>query len=178
MEVPEKIGKLERIAERTAYEMQQDKARRDPSEKRRKHIDKEPPMKKLRFWCRDCRLDFPGIGRKYVTGTHDWPSAVYRSRCPDCGRYCLRHLTDVADDPYYLASHRVKRERGRHTLDLLQPTEHGFDTMYPDAMRQHISEMQEKEREIELKHFDPALRFGRSRAMREELRTADYRFNL
>jgi len=176
MEVPEKIDRLARRAEEISYQMQQDRARAHERTRLQNEVDKAKPTARKRFWCRHCRLDFEGIGRKRVYGTAERPEAVHICRCPECAAACHRLITNAGKDRYWLMSHRVRRDRGRHRLDLLQPSEFGFNTMYPDAMKQHIKDMEDKEKEIEREHYDPSLRFGRSLAMRKALRRADYRF--
>lgn len=84
------------------------------------------------FWCDDCKLDFKSIAIRQIE--IDWSNskqniALYKTKC-DCGKWCMRLITDKNRDAYWTKSKAVRVDRGRHSLDLLQPHENGFVTLY------------------------------------------------
>lgn len=84
------------------------------------------------FWCEPCKADFPDQAIKEVEMDWSCPTqsiAFYRTK-HDCGRWCIRFITDTHMDPYWMKSKKVAADRGKHSLDTIQPHETGFQTLY------------------------------------------------
>lgn len=84
------------------------------------------------FWCSDCKEDFKAQAIKQTEV--DWSNtaqriAFYKTKC-FCGKWCIRLITDKLKDGYWMRSHAVARDRGKHFADMLQPGETGFNLLY------------------------------------------------
>lgn len=83
------------------------------------------------YWCSDCAKDFRAISIKQVQ--KDWNIdqniAFYKTKC-DCGKWCIRHITDKHKDSYFIKSRMLAKDRGVHHVDTLQPWQTGFNTLY------------------------------------------------
>lgn len=85
------------------------------------------------FWCHTCKEDFIAMSVKEVE--QDWsnPSqniARYHTKHKECGTWCIRHITDKLDDPFWSKSKAVALDRGKHSVDLLQPFENNYNLMW------------------------------------------------
>jgi hypothetical protein len=95
-------------------------------------IDEAPPKCFKDFYCSDCNEDFVAITVKQVE--MDWTNplqniAFYKVKHP-CGKWCIRYITDGLEDPYWMQSPRVARDRGEHYADLIQPFENNYNLLY------------------------------------------------
>lgn len=84
------------------------------------------------FYCRTCKQDFPSLAHKQVEV--DWSNtdqhiAFFKTK-HSCGTWCIRYITDRLDDPYWMESPKVYRDRGEHYQDLIQPFENGYNLLY------------------------------------------------
>lgn len=84
------------------------------------------------FWCKDCKLDFKGGAVKQVET--DWTNssqriAFYKMKC-DCGKWCIRLITDRHKDAFWSKSRLMALDRGNHANDTIQPHETGFNLLY------------------------------------------------
>lgn len=84
------------------------------------------------FYCEDCREDFKSMAVKQVE--IDWSNtaqdiAFYKAKC-DCGKWCIRHITDKFKDGFWSKSRLVAIDRGSHYKDTVQPWETGFNLLY------------------------------------------------
>lgn len=84
------------------------------------------------FYCRKCQEDFKSVAIKQYEV--DWSNesqhiAFYKTKCFK-GHWCVRFITDKDRDPYWSKSKLVAIDRGRHSLDLLQPYQEGFNLLY------------------------------------------------
>lgn len=84
------------------------------------------------FWCDRCKQDFKSMAIKQVE--IDWSNpaqriAFYKSKC-DKGHWCMRLITDKLKDAFWQRSRAIARDRGRHSRDILQEFESGYNLMY------------------------------------------------
>lgn len=83
------------------------------------------------FWCERCRLDFKAVAQRQIE--EDWTSdgqiAFYKTKCFR-GHWCIRLITDKVRDPYWRRSRAVAKDRAKHSADLIQPFEEGFNLLY------------------------------------------------
>ena len=109
---------------------------RDDFRQRRKSLyEREEDIKAAKgketkaFYCDGCKKDFIGEAIKQVET--DWSNtnqqvAFYRTKC-FCGKWCLRHITDIHQDRYFAKSKIVSQNRGKHMMDVLQPFQTGYE---------------------------------------------------
>lgn len=84
------------------------------------------------FWCEGCSKDFKSISIRQVEADWSCPTqniAFYKTKC-ECGKWCIRLITDKNRDGYWTRSRGVARDRGRHYADTIQPGETGFNMLY------------------------------------------------
>jgi len=86
----------------------------------------------LPFYCSDCKKDFVSMTIKQFE--IDWSNsnqyiAYYKTKC-DCGKWCIRHITDKFKDAYWFKSKKVSKDRGVHFADTIQPYESNFNLLY------------------------------------------------
>lgn len=84
------------------------------------------------FWCDDCRKDFKSMSIREVE--IDWSNtlqniAFYKTKC-DCGKWCIRLITDRHKDAFFTKSKLMALDRGNHYADTVQPYESGFNLLY------------------------------------------------
>lgn len=84
------------------------------------------------FHCIPCNVDFKGQALKQIEV--DWTNptqniAFYKTKCFK-GHWCIRLITDRHRDHYWFKSLAVARDRGKHSDDMLQPYETGFNLLY------------------------------------------------
>ena len=84
------------------------------------------------FWCEDCQKDFKSMSIKQIE--IDWTNskqniAFYKTKC-DCGKWCIRLITDKFKDGFWIKSKAVAKDRGSHYKDTIQPSETGFNLLY------------------------------------------------
>lgn len=102
------------------------------------------------YWCNCCQKDYNAVGTKIVEGHGQSMSAVYVSQCPD-GHDNYRYITDPNNDPYFIRSHNVQRDRALHADDLLSPHDYRFRTKYREQWLAY-----EQRRELADTGRDPA----------------------
>lgn len=82
------------------------------------------------FWCDTCKADFTGRAYKVVRKMpKKMPIAWYVGFCP-ARHKCIKRITEKPNDPYYMRSYIVKRDRARHADDLLTPNDPRFWLLY------------------------------------------------
>lgn len=82
------------------------------------------------FWCDACQADFTGRAYKVVRKLpKKMPIAWYVGHCP-ARHKCIKRITEKPNDPYYLRSYIVRRDRAKHADDLLTPDSHRFWLLY------------------------------------------------
>lgn len=84
------------------------------------------------FWCEDCRQDFKSMSIREIET--DWSNeqqriAFYKTK-HDCGKWCIRLITDRHRDGFWFKSRQVAIDRGRHFREILQPFESGYNLLY------------------------------------------------
>lgn len=83
------------------------------------------------FYCLKCKSDFKSVSIKEIE--NDWSApqriAFYKSKC-DKGHWCIRLITDKLKDGFWVRSRLCALDRGRATLDILQPHETGYNILY------------------------------------------------
>lgn len=98
--------------------------------------------KVITFWCRRCKQDWKLIARRrWKNSLFGW---VWSAKCDECGREMVRLINDAMYDPYFRLSKKVKGERRKYELDLIQMDDPRFDLLYP----QHKKEREAKEEEM------------------------------
>jgi len=83
------------------------------------------------FYCKRCKQDY--FPRRIVkVEQQDWNThGTFRFwRSKHCGIWNVRLITQKIKDPFFIKSPSVIRDRRLHKLDMLQPTETGFDMLY------------------------------------------------
>lgn len=122
------IERQEKRSNDRIYHQDQAKAKAERSDliKEAKSIDL------LDFWCRACKKDFKGVAIKQVETDWSCPTqsiAFYKTKCFE-GHWCIRHITDKFNDPYWMNSKLVSLDRGNHYADIIQPFETGYSMLY------------------------------------------------
>ncbi len=83
------------------------------------------------FWCDKGKKDFKAVAQLQVE--NDWTSmgkiASYKTKCFK-RHWCARLVTDKLRDPYWQRSKAVRADRAKHSKDLIQPFEEGFNLLY------------------------------------------------
>lgn len=93
-------------------------------------ITDAPPHTRYPFWCSTCEADFFGIAHKVIRKRPGiLPIGWYVAYCPQHHK-CLRRITDRNNDPYFVKSLSVKRDRARYRDDLLTPDDNRFWLLY------------------------------------------------
>lgn len=93
------------------------------------------------FWCNQDRRDFDGEAEEYTARD----GAKYlRGYCPK-GHRVVRYVTNRKQDPYYHESTKVREEALKYWKDTLQPGDTGFDTYYPNALKNYRDGLMKKE---------------------------------
>lgn len=94
----------------------------------------EAPVRVIKdFWCHSCHKDFIAMTIKEVE--QDWSNldqriAFYRTKHQECGTWCMRNITNPLDDAFWYRSKAVARDRGKHSIDLLQPFENNYNLVW------------------------------------------------
>jgi len=133
------VNQLAKIIDRNEAERQAAKLKRERETARQSEIDNAPDSKVMGFLCPSCRLDFDGPGWKTV---RHWPTlrAIYQTKCPDCGKCCIRRITDTHNDPYFMDSPRLKLMRAEAGNDVLQPGDPNFERVWGWRIRKRESD--------------------------------------
>lgn len=102
------------------------------AEERNDLIKDAEPYGQKEFYCEPCKEDFLAHAIKEVET--DWSCltqsiAFYRTK-HWCGTWCMRLVTDRHRDSYWFKSLKVARDRGKHSLDTIQPHETNFQLLY------------------------------------------------
>lgn len=84
-------------------------------------------IEQLDFWCRKCKKDFVGRAKKQIDG---WENIAYYKIKHTCGTWAMRRITDRMFDEYFYKSVKVARDRYFGELDMIQPWQTGFNTLY------------------------------------------------
>lgn len=115
-------GQQKRSADRTYW--QEVEKRRDQN---LKDIAGFKDIELLDFWCDHCKKDFIGRAKKQIDS---WEPIAYYKIKHMCGQWSLRRITDRLNDPYWFNSKKVAQDRGKASIDLLQPFESGYNMIY------------------------------------------------
>ena len=77
------------------------------------------------FFCKKCQKDqdLPGIPASYQEDRYFW------ANCEECGKKLVRYITEK-NDPYYRQSIKLKKEREKLKIDLIQPSDSRFRLWY------------------------------------------------
>jgi hypothetical protein len=84
------------------------------------------------FWCNRCKEDFKAQAIRQIE--NDWSCntqriAFYKTKCSK-GHWCIRHITDKHLDQFLFKSKLLALDRKNHSLDVLQPHQIGYNTLY------------------------------------------------
>lgn len=111
--------------ERAAYQRMYDRLQENI-----RMIVEAPQKLRYPFWCDECKSDFMGIGYKVMRKLRArLPIGWWVAYCP-ARHKCIRRITDRSNDPYFVKSFIVKRDRARYRDDLLTPDDHRFWLLY------------------------------------------------
>ena len=126
------IQDLIKAQEKRARDRQYHRTQAKMKAERDEEIEKAKGFEVKPFWCRSCRKDFVSEAVKQVEV--DWTNpdqniAFYRTKC-FCGEWCMRLITDPLSDSYWQLSKTVARDRGKYSIDLLQPFENNYNLVY------------------------------------------------
>jgi len=127
-------------------QLELDRQNTKQSQALQKEINEAPLVALNDFWCDKCKIDFVNKGIKIVINSFKEPIAKYDTKCA-CGKICRRYITDKLLDPYWNQSKKVKRERIRERVALLQPHEYGFKTHYGDINKSKNKDREDSERD-------------------------------
>jgi|TARA_R100001530_G_scaffold2201_4_gene3687 phage FluMu protein Com len=141
-----KVEKLKKHVDSNREQRKESEKQKKFQGKHMRMITDAPSVSKADFWCDVCELDFESVGIKVIIGSYKIPIAKYEVKCPKCKKNCIRRITDKATDPYYTQSRKHKEEQQKHRLDLLQPGQDGFKTLYGDPMAPYNEQMEAKAR--------------------------------
>lgn len=83
-------------------------------------------MTSIDFFCRKCRLDQTRPAEKRGYRDSEWWYAI----CEKCRSDIIRRITDRNKDPYYYESIKLKMERERLKIDLIQKDSTRFKQYY------------------------------------------------
>jgi hypothetical protein len=99
----------------------------------REDLIKDAPIIVLTdFYCQKCKKDFKGTAPKIVETDWSNPSqrvAYYKSKCFK-GHWVVRWLTDKFKDPYFFRSKWIANDRAKHSNDILQSFQSGYNLLY------------------------------------------------
>ncbi len=91
------------------------------------------------FFCKDCRLDQDLEAIKSSYREYEYFYAL----CRECGHKLFRYITERQKDPYYQTSLKIKREKDKLKIDLLQPGDNRFKLWYSQQW-QKLEEAKQK----------------------------------
>lgn len=122
---------IERQEKRTAdrnYHRQKQKDKDD----RESYITDSKLVTVTDFYCERCGQDFKAQAIRQIE--IDWSNtsqriAFYKTKC-DKGHWCIRLITDKYRDAFFFKSKLLARDRANHMLDILQPDQIGYQTLY------------------------------------------------
>lgn len=100
---------------------------------RQEAIALEPPFALKDFNCQTCNIDFKAPAHLFIEV--DWSNttqniAFYKTKHHHCGTWCIRHSTDKLEDAFWSRSKQVAIDRGKHSIDLLQPFENNYNLVW------------------------------------------------
>lgn len=126
--IEELIDKQEKRSDQREY----DRNKAKNLQEREDLIKDSKPYAFTDFYCVICKLDFKAQTLREVEV--DWSNptqnmAFYRTKCFK-GHWLIRLITDRHKDPYWTKSLHVARDRGKHTNDMVQPYETGYNLLY------------------------------------------------
>lgn len=111
----------ERAAYQRVYDLMQDRVREIVTAKH-----KWPEQ----FWCNTCKADFTARGHKVVRKLpRSLPIAWHVAYCP-ARHKCIKRITEKPNDPYYLLSYAIRRDRARYRDEMLTPDDPRFWMLY------------------------------------------------
>ena len=126
--IRELIENQEKKSDDRTYHRNKQKAIDD----RNSEIASAPNFTVTDFYCEECQEDFKAQALKEIEKDWSCPTqniAFYRTK-HYCGKWCMRLITDKNKDKYWFTSKAVRNDRAKNYLDLLQPHETGFNTLY------------------------------------------------
>jgi hypothetical protein len=126
--IRELIERQERRSDDRNYHRNREKERAE----REELIKAAPPLVLMDFWCGKCKEDFKDYVYKQVEEDWSLPSqnvAFYKTKCFE-GHWCIRLITDKYDDPFWMNSRAIARDRGLHHNDIIQPFETNYNLLY------------------------------------------------
>lgn len=124
--------RLKKYTEDFQDDLRKDRDRRKPGPNENMDRDIPDRLSSYDFWCCECQEDFrsPAVKSRYrLEGD---VIATLRGECPECGEVAIRYATHRDQDPYYQKSTKIRRQRNKFVVDMLQGQEYGFRTHYGD----------------------------------------------
>lgn len=126
------IQELFYAQEKNASDRQFHRDRIKATEERDNLIKDAPPIVLTDFYCRKCQKDFKGIAPRIIEP--DWSNdtqrvAYYKTKCFK-GHWVVRWITDRLNDPYFFRSKWVANDRAKHSNDILQDFQTGYNLLY------------------------------------------------
>lgn len=126
------IRELITTQDKRALEREQSRTRKQSYEERNEDIKKAPWKETKAFYCESCRKDFIGEAIKQVEA--DWSNtsqsiAFYKTKC-FCGKWAMRHITDIHQDRYFAKSKIIAAHRMKHAMDILQQFQTGYNLVW------------------------------------------------
>ena len=142
------IDRLKRYTEEIQEELRMDREKRKPNPNLNMDRDIPEVLKLFDFWCSTCQEDFVAPARKTRHRMGGDVIATIRGECPECGESAIRYATHRDQDPYYQRSTKMRRQRNKYQVEMLQAQEYGFKTHYGDYRADFNKRMAENEERI------------------------------
>lgn len=118
-------------------------------------------MAVISFFCDPCGLDqdLSAFQNRNSVAPRPW----WEARCPRCGRKVVRYTGNVADDPYYRKSKRVRLMAAEHADELVQYGQPGFALLYPAQWQRFEAERERYEAALQRRKAERAALWDRHR---------------
>lgn len=125
-----KLAKLKKVIDNNREERTRYQRMHEALQDRTREILNAKQVLQMSFWCTDCEADVSTKGTKVIRQHHGkLPIAWWVGFCP-VRHKLIRRITDKVNDPYYMKSYVVRRDRSRHKDDLLTPDQARFWMLY------------------------------------------------
>jgi len=165
------MNEIDRLKKRTKDQMEEleldRKRRKTPEELMDNDIPQFLPF--YDFWCDVCQEDFSSPARKTSYRLEGNIISTIRGTCPNCETVAIRHARHRDQDPYYYKSLKIRRQRNQYAMDMIQPGQHGFRSVYGEPFEAFERKMREKEEDLTMEELGVGLR-GQSIGLQERLR--------
>lgn len=126
--IRELIEAQDKRANDRTYHRDKDKAKQE----RNLLIKDSKPIEILDFICFKCKEEFKSMSVKEVEIDWTCPTqyiAFYKAKC-NKDHWCIRYITDKLNDPFWMNSARLAKDRDTYHKDIIQPHETNYNLLY------------------------------------------------